>query len=102
MSELSELTDAPPRARGDRTVETLRTVQRYAETLILDARRVLTRCVSGQLDPEGVAEDLHANGSNGRIDSRGNRPSGGRLVPVASTYTERPCRRSPQPSARPA
>jgi len=57
---MSDVTDAPPRARVDRTVETLRTVQRYAETLILDARRVLTRCVSGQLDPEGVAEDLHA------------------------------------------
>ena len=57
---MSQLSTPPSRPRGDGTVETLRTVQRYAETLILDARRVLTRCVSGQLDPEGMAEDLHA------------------------------------------
>ena len=41
-------------------METLRTVQRYAEALIADARRVLTRCVSGHLDTNAVAEDLHA------------------------------------------
>ena len=57
---MSELSNTPARPRRDRTVETLRTVQHYAETLIADARRVLTRCVSGQLDAEGVAEDLHA------------------------------------------
>ena len=57
---MSELSNTPARARRDRTVETLRSVQHYAETLIADAHRVLTRCVTGQLDANGVAEDLHA------------------------------------------
>jgi methylthioribose-1-phosphate isomerase len=57
---MSELSNTPSRLRGDGTVETLRTVQRYAEALIADAKRVLTRCVSGQLDTNAVAEDLHA------------------------------------------
>ena len=35
-------------------------MQRYAEALIADARRVLTRCVNGHLDTNAVAEDLHA------------------------------------------
>ena len=58
---MSELSNTPSRLRGDGTVETLRTVQRYAEALIADARRVLTRCVkNGHLDTHAVAEDLHA------------------------------------------
>ena len=57
---MSELSNTPSRLRGDGTVETLRAVQRYAEALIADARRVLTRCVTGQLDTNAVAEDLHA------------------------------------------
>ena len=57
---MSELSNTPSRLCGDGTVETLRTVQRYAEALIADAKRVLTRCVSGQLDATAVAEDLHA------------------------------------------
>ena len=57
---MSELSNTPARTRRDRTVETLRSVQQYAETLIADAHRVLTRCVTGKLDANGVAEDLHA------------------------------------------
>jgi hypothetical protein len=57
---MSELSNKPWRGRRDQTVETLRSVQHYAETLIADASRVLTRCVSGKLDADGVAEDLHA------------------------------------------
>ena len=57
---MSELSNTPSRLRGDGTVETLRTVQRYAEALIADARRVLARCVNGHLDTNAVAEDLHA------------------------------------------
>ena len=57
---MRELSNTPSRLRGDGTVETLRTVQRYAEALIADARRVLTRFVNGHLDTNAVAEDLHA------------------------------------------
>ena len=57
---MSDLSDTPSRLSRDGTVETLRTVQRYAEALIADARRVLTRCVNGHLDTDAVAEDLHA------------------------------------------
>jgi hypothetical protein len=57
---MAELSNVPGRRRRDATVEALRTVQRHAETLVTEASRVLSRCVGGRLDPEGVAEDLHA------------------------------------------
>ena len=47
---MSELSDTPARARRDRTVQTLRSVQHYAETLIADARRVLTLADESDLE----------------------------------------------------
>jgi hypothetical protein len=63
------------------TVEALRTVQRYAETLRDDAEDILTRCVQGDVDSRGLAEQLHAIDRSaasirvmlGRLDGDSNR-----------------------------
>jgi hypothetical protein len=45
--------------RRDVTVETLRTIQRHAETLRVEADRILANCLTGNVDTQGLSEDLH-------------------------------------------
>lgn len=55
-----ELNEGPDRLTRRHAIESARTVQQYAESLVAHADRVLTRCITGQADPHGLTEDLHA------------------------------------------